>query len=270
MRTRSSEANVRPSPPALVLTVWVWAVLAAGSDPNAFAQDGVVERNVNLRREPSTSNAPIRVLRPSEEFEILDPSRRSGYYHVETSLGEVGWLWSRNVSVDDEEPAPTIPAYDRDDWLHWIDADHDCQDTRNEVLIQESTVAVTFRDDRHCKVAAGRWVDPYGGQVITNPKQLDIDHLVPLANAHLAGAWAWNAERRRDYANELVESEHLIAVHRSLNRQKGAKGPEDWKPPSQAFWCDYAKAWKRTKDHWGLTMTTREAGVLSEMEATCP
>jgi hypothetical protein len=77
-------------------------------------------------------------------------------------------------------PAPAV-AYDRADWPHWVDADGDCQDTRQEVLVAESEIAVEFRDARRCTVARGRWRCPYTGQVITDPHELDVDHLVPLS-----------------------------------------------------------------------------------------
>jgi hypothetical protein len=32
--------------------------------------------------------------------------------------------------------------------------------------------------------------------VFTDPKQLDIDHVVPLQFAHLAGGWRWTPEQR--------------------------------------------------------------------------
>ena len=37
------------------------------------------------------------------------------------------------------------PKYNRKDYLHWIDEDRDCQNTRNEVLIQESLDPVSFK-----------------------------------------------------------------------------------------------------------------------------
>ena len=55
-------------------------------------------------------------------------------------------------------PIPAdIPEYDRGDWKHWVDADGDCQDVRHEVLIAESLVEVTFKTDKGCQVATGRW-----------------------------------------------------------------------------------------------------------------
>ena len=83
----------------------------------------------------------------------------------------------------------TLPDYDRHDWKQWTDADGDCQDARNEVLIAESRTAVAYRTDRKCRVAAGEWLAPYSSAIVTDPGRLDVDHMVPLGNAHDSGAW---------------------------------------------------------------------------------
>lgn len=159
--------------------------------------------------------------------------------------------------------------YDRGEWRHWTDDDRDCQDARQETLIAESTVPVEFRDADRCKVSAGRWIGPYTGTVVENPSALDIDHMVPLYNAHKSGAWRWTAERKREYANYLGYPAHLTAATASANRQKGAKGPEEWRPPDESYWCRYALDWTAIKVQWGLTATESEAAALREMASTC-
>ena len=88
------------------------------------------------------------------------------------------------------------PPYDRKDYRHWIDADGDCQNTRHEVLIDESQTPVTFKTDKGCRVVSGNWLGVYSGDDFTNASKLDIDHLVPLKEAHESGGYAWDTARR--------------------------------------------------------------------------
>ena len=162
-----------------------------------------------------------------------------------------------------------LPAYDRDDWKHWTDQDGDCQDTRQEVLLAESTTGVAFRTDRRCRVATGRLLAPYSATVVTDPGDLDVDHMVPLANAHQSGAWDWTADRRELYANYLENPEHLIAVTARANRSKGARGPDQWKPEDRTYWCQYAIDWVTIKSVWDLTVTGEEHDALRQMLDTC-
>ena len=162
-----------------------------------------------------------------------------------------------------------LPTYDRNDWRHWTDADGDCQDARQEVLVAESRTTPSFRTDRRCRVTAGQWLAPYTGTVVTDPGKLDIDHMVPLGNAHDSGAWRWTGQQREQYANFLGDPQHLIAVTAGANRSKGARGPENWKPQDRSYRCQYAVDWITIKDDWDLTVTLREADALSGMLDTC-
>ena len=162
-----------------------------------------------------------------------------------------------------------MPAYDRDEWRHWIDEDGDCQDTRQEALVAESVSPVEYADSNQCRVASGEWIDPYSGVLYADPSDLQIDHLVPLANAHASGGWAWSESRKRVYANDLSFAGHLVAVHGPANQAKGKSGPEDWQPPASSYWCQYAIDWITIKNSWGLTATEAEFAALAEMLDTC-
>ena len=162
-----------------------------------------------------------------------------------------------------------LPTYDRDDWRHWVDDDGDCQNARHETLVAESRIAVTFTDEERCTVATGEWLDPYTGDLLTSARDLDVDHMVPLSNAHRSGAWDWDAARRLAYANDLTYANHLIAVTSSVNRAKSDNGPEEWRPPDASYWCQYAIDWATIKADWGLSATPAEWDALIAMAATC-
>ena len=172
-------------------------------------------------------------------------------------------------SLEINEIAADLPKYVRGDWKHWIDEDKDCQNTRHEVLIEESLKVVTFKSDKRCQVAMGEWLAPFTGDTVTDATKLDVDHMVPLKNAHDSGGWAWDKGKKAAYANEMGHADHLIAVTASANRQKGASGPERWKPANQDYWCDYAIDWAQIKADWGLSATKAEWTALQEMIATC-
>ena len=167
-------------------------------------------------------------------------------------------------------PVPdAIPEYDRGEWRHWTDEDGDCQDARQEALVAESVGPVAYEDSRRCRVASGAWVGPYTGEQFTDPGRLDVDHMVPLGNAHQSGGWAWSPEEKRQYANDLSYDNHLIAVQASANRAKGSRSPAEWKPPDRGYWCQYAVDWIAVKNTWQLTAVEPEAEALREMLGTC-
>lgn len=170
------------------------------------------------------------------------------------------------VACEHGPTAPTTPIlnYDRSAWLHWVDEDGDCQDTRQEVLIEESLIEPTL-DSRGCRVVAGRWRDEYTGTFYIDPSALDVDHRVPLANAHRSGGWAWDQQRKRAYANDLGDAEHLVAVSAAENRRKGDRGPEAWRPPFRENWCHYARTWRVIKQRWALIATAEEERAIQEM-----
>lgn len=139
-------------------------------------------------------------------------------------------------------------GYERSKFGHgWDDSDGDCQDSRAEALIAQSSTTVRFADERRCRVVTGRWISPFTGKVIQNASDIDIDHVVPLKWAWDHGASTWSRAKREKFANDPV---NLWSVELSLNRQKGAMGPEEWLPPAGR--CQYVSRFVRITKIYGL------------------
>jgi hypothetical protein len=163
----------------------------------------------------------------------------------------------------------TSHTYSRSLFSDWIDADHDCQNTRAEVLISESAAPVTFTTSRDCTVATGRWVSPWSGVVVTQASQVQIDHEVPLAEVWRSGAWAWTPAQRLAYANDLSFADHLNALPNSENTAKSDHDPTSWKPSLTTSWCRYARDWTTIKATYHLTADPTEWDAALTMAKTC-
>ncbi|EGE39505.1 DUF1524 domain-containing protein [Streptomyces sp. SID4928] len=153
-------------------------------------------------------------------------------------------------------------GYTRSSFKHWNSGDNasDGCNTRNEVLLAEAVVAPTV--GAGCKLTGGTWVSYYDGQEVTNAGSLDIDHLVPLAEAWDSGASAWAPARREAYANDQAADISLVAVTARTNRSKSDQDPADWMPPSPDAECRYVGEWVSTKLRWQLTADDRELKAL--------
>lgn len=155
-------------------------------------------------------------------------------------------------------------GYSRDKFPHWINQSGTC-DTREQVLKRDGT-GVTV--DSSCQPTAGRWYSIYDSTWVDASSSVDIDHMVPLAEAWKSGASGWTQARRQQYANDLTVSQ-LIAVTASSNRSKGDRDPSAWQPPTSSVHCIYARYWIWVKYTYGLSLQSAEKTALTQMLATC-
>ncbi|MFG1945781.1 HNH endonuclease family protein [Nonomuraea sp. NPDC048826] len=124
------------------------------------------------------------------------------------------------------------------------------------------------RRNSACQPVKGRWYSPYDGKWLKSEKQVDVDHVVPLAYAWRSGAKRWSTAKRRAFANDLRRPE-LLTVSHSANIAKGGQGPQSWRPRRRAYWCEYATSWITVKRHYRLFVTHNEKKALLNMLRTC-
>jgi Protein of unknown function (DUF1524) len=165
----------------------------------------------------------------------------------------------RNAAQREAAERGAVERYERERWPHWTDADGDCQNTRHELLIALSLAPVTFKARRPCQVRRGRWRDAYTGEIVANADKLDVDHVVPLAEAYRSGGFRWPDDKRRAFANDLSG---LVLTRRALNRAKADQDPATWLPPNPALHCDYVRLWIAIKQRWALETDAHEREAL--------
>ncbi len=156
-------------------------------------------------------------------------------------------------------------GYAREEFRHWVDADGDGCHTRFEVLIEEADNPVTVGGG--CALSGGRWFSYYDRVSWTDPADLDIDHLVPLAEAWDSGARTWSDATRREYANDLGDRRTLVGVTDDVNQAKGDQDVAQWLPAYDR--CRYLEEFVAVKVRWRLTVDTAERAAMTTLAASC-
>ncbi|MFJ6791985.1 HNH endonuclease family protein [Streptomyces angustmyceticus] len=202
---------------------------------------------------PSTSHHDAKP--PSAKPSASSPDGKKGTLSLTDAIGR--------LKVAREARA----GYERDKFRLWTDADHDGCDTRKEVLLAEAVKKP--RQGKGCKLTGGSWRSYYDDKTVTDARKLDIDHVVPLAEAWDSGASKWTPERREQYANDLGAERSLVAVSLGPNRTKGDKDPAEWMPPAKDATCTYATDWIAAKLRWKLTADRAEVNALRTVAEGC-
>ncbi|MER8103232.1 DUF1524 domain-containing protein [Kitasatospora sp. NPDC094016] len=118
-------------------------------------------------------------------------------------------------------------------------------------------------------VLSGRLTDPYSGtSVVTGVEHIDVDHRVALQDAWASGANTWTEQWRHQFSND---DDNLVPTLPAVNRGKGSRGPDQWKPSGgKAAECAYAAGYARTKARWELGVTDAQRAALMKALADCP
>ncbi|MCT2592971.1 HNH endonuclease family protein [Streptomyces sp. N2-109] len=167
------------------------------------------------------------------------------------------------AALDVREPG-TMDGYSRDRFPHWSVQEGACN-TREAVLKRDGE---KVRTDGSCRSVSGSWRSPFDGEVWREAADVDIDHMVPLAEAWRSGAREWEDDRREDFANDM-DRPQLFAVTDNVNQSKGDRPPDEWQPPLKSYWCTYAENWVTVKDHYELSVTAPEKKTLGSMLERC-
>ncbi|MFF5159985.1 HNH endonuclease family protein [Streptomyces sp. NPDC000348] len=169
-----------------------------------------------------------------------------------------GYLAALTVATEDRT------GYSRDLFPHWITQSGTCN-TRETVLKRDGSGVVT---DSSCAATSGSWYSPYDGATWSAASDVDIDHLVPLAEAWDSGADSWSTSRRQSFANDLTRPQ-LLAVTDDVNQSKGDQDPATWMPSRTAYHCTYVRAWVQVKYYYGLSVDSAEKSALQSRLASC-
>ena len=115
---------------------------------SVLAQQASIRRDVILRRDPSTSSPVLQHLAKGARITLVDASPDSGFYHVRTEDDQIGWVFSKYVTVLESVPpgtptdagtsttgVPSPAACDSNLWNHVYHS--------SRLIVKQQCIAVT-------------------------------------------------------------------------------------------------------------------------------
>lgn len=185
------------------------------------------------------------IVQTISELTVAEPSSMAGYDRDDFSH------WDR-ITTDQGWPAETVATYGK------------CN--AREVVLFEQGENVNLDPDT-CDITGGPWIDGYGpeAEVISESRNIDIDHVVALGEAYRSGAADMDQDTRDRLANDPI---NLLISSPGYNRSKGDQNAADYLPTGHDR-CRYVEMYAQTKDKYNLTVTQPEADRLLEAAREC-
>lgn len=158
-------------------------------------------------------------------------------------------------------------------WMDAVDVEfgrNGCR-TREDILARD-LIAVRYREGNPCIVESGILWDPYTGTVVPFQRgphtsaDVQIDHVVALADSWVKGAQQWSLAKRQAFAND---PRNLLAVKGSANQQKGAGDTATWLPSYKPYRCEYVTRQVEIKRIYGLWVTRAERDAMTRILSRC-
>jgi hypothetical protein len=222
-----------------VLAVGAAGLLLGGAAFGSAGAPLAVDDGADVSTASRTTAAPSSALAALDRLVVKGPSPMTGYHRV----------------ADFGEP--------------WVDVDDNGCDTRDDILRRD----LTQRSSTGCEVRSGVLHDPYTGTTIHFVRGLQtsdavqIDHVVPLADAWRTGAQKLTEGTRTALANDPV---NLFAVDGPTNTIKSDGDAATWLPPVKSFRCTYIAHQIAVKRTYSLWVTPAEKAAMTRVLAACP
>jgi hypothetical protein len=217
---------------------------------------------------------------------------------IAVGVAVVWWLWFRPQSHPSTPATNATPTFDQarvdatrlpvkgwdrqadfrrtafgEAWSDDVNVEfgHNGCNTRDDILRRDLT-GVVLRPG-NCFVSSGTLLDQYTGKTVrflrgpTTSGEVEIDHVVSLANAWTTGARFFDDTARRNLAND---PRNLQAVTRAINQDKGPMDAAVFLPPNRAYRCVYVNRQIEVKLAYRLWVTKKEAAAMRGVLMSCP